>query len=794
MKKFLLSLLSLTVLAVCAKTVIMKVEMKDGNVRYIDTEAVDEFNFVELEAIPEAPADNYLTETVWTDAHWYHHSLFTAIDRQVKVTDRYIANNPTDHTFAISGWGVGCRTIKATGTQNGNIVNLEVACQPTGYKHPEYGEIWIADRAHYALEVAGGTPVDDCLSYYDGRNYLQLDVVYYAPRYLDGKTFSQAAVEYIAAADYSPVDMGYRLENSNGKYTARVEASAGLGIVDRIDACVMLGNMNNFYLLKNEVTEKFNAGDRTSCKLQETPNTILSLEPDPENYYLVIGYKAYDSEGTVIGNPDELLWYYIPIDELSGETIIVARGTVRLGLLYSGETETYLNATYTPNGSTIGAEYVLLRDTEYQLRFYTDDIYKRDADNNIKVYMPETSTGLSSGGKEVFIASTEWFCENYGVEGLETAPSYYSPEKGCVQLHNIAYTNSDGLGMISMGYDYFAFDGCDRLWIDAIELSVSGVEPKADGTTDITVSYAVNRNNGSYLKAVACDMNADKAKQYLTEIAGNLAPINCGREGSFVINTNLTGTVSIAAQLHDPSGKVLGVSTSVCLVKRINPSEWTYLGQALFEDGWIIPAFSDGNGPLQAADNTWNVDLYRSTEDPTLYAIDMPWSDKTSCPIASSNESADADLAFVKFNIYDGHVVVKTQYSGFACAGSPVAIGNCEGNLAESNPGVEMQVIYDALTSQGVPHSVFTDNTVVIAEPLVGLGMELQGYWSDQYQAVKIHFPTDASTADSAAKKMPARSVSAASSGIKRSAGILRNRIPSMSPVKLNSAPGNFNR
>lgn len=36
MKKIFLTLLSLAALMVCAKTIIMKVEMKDGNVRYID--------------------------------------------------------------------------------------------------------------------------------------------------------------------------------------------------------------------------------------------------------------------------------------------------------------------------------------------------------------------------------------------------------------------------------------------------------------------------------------------------------------------------------------------------------------------------------------------------------------------------------------------------------------------------------------------------------------------------------------------------------------------------------------
>lgn len=306
MKKIFLTLLSLAALMVCAKTIIMKVEMKDGNVRYIDTEAVDEFSFLQLEEIPETPDDGYVTETVEGNACWYHRALFTNIDRGVQVTDRYVANNPVEHTFKISGWGNGCAPITIMGVQEGYDVALEVPCQPTGYNHPEYGAIWIADAAHYSADVLGSDMTVVNRSYYNAYSMLQsdmmtLDVVYYAPDYQDGKTFSVAALEYIAAPGYGPVDFNYAFLKETDGYVAHINATSEAGLVDHIEACWKLveESENPF----EELTTQLNNGGGTVFKVGEDPTALFTVKPDATHFNVVIVYRTYDAEGQIIGDP-----------------------------------------------------------------------------------------------------------------------------------------------------------------------------------------------------------------------------------------------------------------------------------------------------------------------------------------------------------------------------------------------------------------------------------------------------------------------------------------------------------
>lgn len=396
MKKIFLTLLSLAALMVCAKTIIMKVEMKDGNVRYIDTEAVDEFSFLLLDEIPETPDDGYVTETVESNACWYHRSLFTNIDRGVTVTDRYVANNPVEHTFKISGWGNGCAPITIMGVQEGYDVALEVPCQPTGYNHPEYGAIWIADAANYSADVLGSDMTVVNRSYYNAYSMLQsdmmtLDVVYYAPDYQDGKTFSIAALEYIAAPGYGPVDFNYAFLKETDGYVAHINATAKAGLVDHIEACWKLveGSENPF----EELTTQLNNGGGTVFKVGEDPTVLFTVKPDATHFYVVIVYRTYDAEGQIIGDPAAIHNCIKSIDEYSGYENWIASGTY-YSLIYDGEYPASLLQTMNCDGNTISTSYHIEFGAPFDVVAVADEADSSDDKLHTKVYVPAFSTGI----------------------------------------------------------------------------------------------------------------------------------------------------------------------------------------------------------------------------------------------------------------------------------------------------------------------------------------------------------------------------------------------------------------
>lgn len=486
MKKIFLTLLSLAALMVCAKTIIMKVEMKDGNVRYIDTEAVDEFSFMQLDEIPETPDDGYLTQALAHDAHWYHRALFSNIDRGVTVTDRYVANNPVEHTFKISGWGNGCAPITIMGVQEGYDVALEVTCQPTGYNHPEYGAIWIADAAHYSTDILGSDKKVANRSYYSAYGRLRhdkitLDVVYYAPDYQDGKTFSVAALEYIAAPGYGPVDFNYAFLKETDGYVAHINATSEAGLVDHIEACWKLveESENPF----EELTTQLNNGGGTVFKVGEDPTALFTVKPDATHFNVVIVYRTYDAEGQIIGDPAAIHNCIKSIDEYSGYENWVASGTYYT-MLYSGEYPAALFQTMNCDGNTVSTSYRINFGAPVDVVAVADEDYNSDEKDRIKVYVPGFSTGIVSGENEVWGASVDWYMENVytGSGQIDYEPGYYAPSDGVMRIPMIYYPKDDTSGVSYGGVadEYFVYNGFDNPFVEALN-------PPADSPSGVSI-------------------------------------------------------------------------------------------------------------------------------------------------------------------------------------------------------------------------------------------------------------------------------------------------------------------
>lgn len=769
MKKIFLTLLSLVALMVCAKTIIMKVEMKDGNVRYIDTEAVDEFSFLQLDEIPETPDDGYVTETVEGNACWYHRALFTNIDRGVKVTDRYVANNPVEHTFKISGWGDGFNTITVKGVQEGYEVALEVPCQPVGYNHPEYGAIWIADAAHYSADVLGSGQQIANRSHYSAYSRLnqatmKLDVVYYAPDYHDGKTFSVAAMEYIAAPGYCYVDFNYAFLREADGYVAHINASAEAGIVDHIEACWKLaeGEENP----GEELTAQLNNGGGTVYRLGEDPVALFTVKPDATHYNVVIVYRTYDADGKIIGDPASVRTVYKSIDEYSGYESFEASGTY-YSKLYDGQCYAYLYRTLNCDGNKVGASYRIDFGAPFDVIAVTDDAYNSDEKHHIKVYVPGFSTGLNASDGEIWAASLDWYMENVytGTTQVDYEPGYYAPFEGVMRIPMIYYPKDNTTGAnYGWGYEYFLYNGYDNPFVDALTATAYQVVDNGDGSSEVYVEYSQTRQNADNIKAIVTNMSVAEAVGYIENNASDIIPISCKGQasGAFAIHTELTGNLNVVAVLFDAEGRTLGCASDEVVIKDLKPSEWNYVGKATFEDGWIT-VLNNGS-PLVAADHTWQVDLYQSVGDPTLYCLDRPWSSQHDWPYAGANDTRGlAEQSTLKFRIVDGHVIVEPQASGFANGTMKFIVANYEGYLAAYNPQASLDDILSYMDENGIQQSVITENTVYIPIPLVDIGRGQFQIWASEPQPVRIYFPAEAAGALAGPAKTARTAATAAS-------------------------------
>lgn len=792
MKKIFLTLLSLAALMVCAKTIIMKVEMKDGNVRYTDTEAVDEFSFMQLDEIPETPDDGYLTQTLARDAHWYHRALFSNIDRGVTVTDRYVANNPVEHTFKISGWGNVCAPITIMGVQEGYDVALEVPCQPIGYNHPEYGAIWIADAAHYSTDILGSDKKVANRSYYSAHGRLRdgkitLDVVYYAPDYQDGKTFSVAALEYIAAAGYGPVDFNYAFLKETDGYVAHINATAEAGLVDHIEACWKLAESteNPF----EELRTQLNNGGGTVFKVGEDPTALFTVKPDATHFNVVIVYRTYDAEGQIIGDPAAIHNCIKSIDEYSGYENWVASGTYYT-MIYGGEYPASLLKTMNCDGNTVSTSYRINFGAPFDVVAIADDAYKADEKLRIKVYVPGFSTGITVGENDVWGASVDWYMENvYSGSGqIDYEPGYYAPFEGVMRIPMIYYPKDDTSGVSYGGVadEYFVYNGFDNPFVDALTATAYQVVDNGDGSSEVYVEYTQARQKADNIKAIVTNLSVAEAVGYIEANASDIIPISCKGQasGAFVVHTELTGSLNVVAVLFDADGNILGSSSDEVVIKDLNPSEWSYVGKATFEDGWIT-VLNNGN-PFVAADHPWQVDLYQSVVDPTLYCLDKPWSSDYGWPYARANDTTHhAEQSTLKFRIVDGHVIVEPQASGFANGTMTFTVANYEGYLAANNPQASLDDVLSYMAEDDIQQSVITDNTVYIPFPLVDIGRGQFQIWASEPQPARIYFPAEAAGALAG----PAKTARTAATAASRSALSLKAPEVVNPVVRLPAAP-----
>lgn len=349
---------------------------------------------------------------------------------------------------------------------------------------------------------------------------------------------------------------------------------------------------------------------------------------------------------------------------------------------------------------------------------------------------------------------------------IDYEPGYYAPFEGVMRIPMIYYPKDDTSGVSYGGVadEYFVYNGFDNPFVDALTATAYQVVDNGDGSSEVYVEYTQARQKADNIRAIVTDMSVGNAIDYIETNAADIIPISCKGQasGAFAVHTELTGSLNVVAVLFDADGNILGTSSDEVVIKDLNPSEWSYIGKATFEDGWIT-VLNNGN-PFVAADHPWQVDLYQSVVDPTLYCLDKPWSSDYGWPYARANDTMHhAEQLTLKFRIVDGHVIVEPQASGFANGTMKFTVANYEGYIAADNPQASLDDILSYMDENGIQQSTITDNTVYIPIPLVDIGSGQFQRWASEPQPARIYFPAEAAGALAGPAKTARTAATAAS-------------------------------
>ncbi|MDE6300258.1 MAG: hypothetical protein K2M19_00895 [Muribaculaceae bacterium] len=443
-KSILVSLFLFTVLMVCGRSIIMKIEMKDGTVRYLDTEQIDEFNFLMLDSVPTKPVDRYLTEDMWTGAVWYHDStsVFSASDRQVRVTDRYIPNEPVDHQYAVYGWGKDCRSAKFY-LDAAN--NLTVPCQRTGYVHPEYGEIWLADRQSYCSDVDSTATFEIKPCKWTGVNF-NLELVYYTP----GTDFAKPASELLMTPGMYCMNINPALPQKVGdEFVWKVTLEDQFGILKQVAIDYACNDTDNFYSSDKyrNLYDNFDTNAKTLVfKDGKAELTVKSARIDCP---IVFVAALVDRDGVRLSDRPYEYYVNMPMGLEFAPSHTITYGNMSLQNLFSGITSSQLDFVAADEASATAPK---LRLNIYELYCTLDITFPQgitpDKNGRIPVAMAPQSINYpyTYGEEQAQIMTAtidEWKKHIKEATGqdvdVEYTQSYYDPERMELVLYNIYF-------------------------------------------------------------------------------------------------------------------------------------------------------------------------------------------------------------------------------------------------------------------------------------------------------------------------------------------------------------------
>lgn len=746
MKKTYIAALCLCMLCavlVGAKSIIMKIEMKDGTERYIDTESVSAFDFIDIDEVPEAQVSNILTDTLSQSFEWVENG-FLNITKPVTLIERYIPNDPyQERELIVVSINDSLKNIKIKTQYLSEDISSEVTvpCQPSGITDPELGEIWVADYNTYVTEVLEDVNTAGLFSL--NENYfLTLNLVYYPVEYKKDSDKAKNALVYLFPQSHYNYIFRNIFNSVEGDAVNGYKIKSYIDIdepeISSIDVTAQIVSANS------EISSP--AGNTVTIQNGSWINNVVECPVDP----------------TLLSG-DMIIQYHLDIKYINGTTyrtnynFLIRKDSLEedKARFYTSFLADYQPSAYYHASSPIqvscasfldfddpstGLELAIKEYYTPAYRFSIPDLNDYNPDGTIKAHIHETilnqTEDYNDSTYRIAVMEYNDFLKRLEYDPIATE-SFYDPETARFVLHPIFYLDGTkieigrGLEVLYTGKinDYF------------LQL---GTPEQNENSDKLQIQFSVETGRDiSYVKVAAIPSDINNPVDEILKIADTLPAIRCHKPTEVTLDIPEFGAYKLIALAYSYTDRPIAYEESSFTLKDM--SKYTFIGYSGMIDGWLLPGFYFQGNPINPYDYPFGVKTYKYTGNDIqgeLYLLEGIYSSEDFL-LSEYNESPLT--RHVEILIDGNNVCIQPQLCGFSYSGlqggAEMVIGNAEG-MYMLQDGISLTEAIAKVSSEY--RSYYENGCIVVPLPLFGFGVDDFGYnWRNLYP-VEIHLPDEA--------------------------------------------------
>jgi hypothetical protein len=382
------------------------------------------------------------------------------------------------------------------------------------------------------------------------------------------------------------------------------------------------------------------------------------------------------------------------------------------------------------------------------------------------VYIPEQKLPVDWGDGDIVVMTLGYYYVVYGGYDTDTVKGagYFGTYKnGVVKFNANSLLTGIGDSLYYANYNYsvnWVVEAGVSLGDYSASIDYLGLYSATTGDHKAVLSVTTGKDVKS--AKVACSTGG--ADALVTAIKdGKVKTVTIGGNTNETVTLDIEseGTYSFAVVTYDASSAQESATTSARISfggsgsSSDDSADWTVIGYADYQDGWVIPAFqltSDGGQtyePANAEDFIYTVQVKESKSTPGVYKIVAPYGEDF--PMYSMGlEREDINNTDLIFDASDPTcVIVDPQYSGFTMADSwgEHYVLNIEGYYRSVKGYNEASAIHAALNSEGLgeeTYSTLEDGVITIPIPWFANNYteDSFSYWKNLYPTI-VYLPID---------------------------------------------------
>lgn len=213
----------------------------------------------------------------------------------------------------------------------------------------------------------------------------------------------------------------------------------------------------------------------------------------------------------------------------------------------------------------------------------------------------------------------------------------------------------------------------------------------------------------------------------------------------------------VTLTISDPAVSYYGSATYTYTFQKTQDA-WSYIGNALYTDGWVLAAFSSGGSAIPVDKYPYEVEMEQNVGDPSQFRLVNPYNNPN-LPFQLPNNDPGTENSYIEIDLTREDIpLIMPIYPGFDFGGSdgPIVVMNIEGYYAYDGAS------YDEIEANVNPsiRSTFSESTLTVPVPFFYLGGDGPYNWTNTQPAV-IAFPEAEET------KANARPMSTAQKAVK---------------------------